>query len=69
MTGSAAGSSSLVKVCHQDACDTRIKSCRSLGTLRIPTTVFISMGKKTIRAQMRILLVASSPNQITSSGA
>ena len=68
-TGSAAGTSRCLNICHGVARSDRIRSRKDFGTLRSPTTVFISIGKKTINALVTTLLVGPLPNQITSSGA
>jgi len=68
-TGSAAGNSSSRNVCQRLARRERIKSRKFSGTLRSPTTVLTSTGKKTIREQMSTLEKTPGPNQMTSKGA
>jgi len=65
MTGRAADH----RVCHQEACSTRSRSRHSSGMLLRPTTVFTSMGKKTMRAQMSTLENRPGPNQMMRRGA
>ena len=67
-TGSAAGNSRWRSIWVGVACSERIRSRRSLGTARMPTSVLTSTGKNTVRAQISTL--ANTPgNQMISSGA